>query len=340
VKKRFIIILYFVVIFVSYKYLKPVVEETFAKSYYNYVDKKMVSNAPNIDNFILGFYKPELPFDYSKLQEIEDSLTVKNNIVSIYQAWGEGKEYQFNKKIIKAITKKGYIPMITWEPWLSEFKGYKNKKIEHQLRDISNGKFDWFIRDYAKQVIRFGKPMYIRFAHEMSNPWYSWSKQYGNSPKDYIEAWRKVVSIFREEGAKNVSFIWTPYTKFDDKYYPGDKFVDIIGFDIFNFGTSIVGGHWQNFYDVTKPMYDVYYKHNKPILISEVGTSSIGGDKGDWFAKMFETIASKRFSKINGIVIFDNPVWKDGNGLEIDWSLSSNKDIYKKIKHSFLKDYK
>src|SRR5438093_1409419 len=52
-------------------------------------------------------------------------------------------------------------------------------------------------------------------------------------PSDFVGAWRRVVDIFRAEGATNVAWVWNPieapavqdYTPF----YPGDDYVDWAG---------------------------------------------------------------------------------------------------------------
>ena len=336
-KKRVIVAAYFLAMIFSYIYVKPIVEKIVSEAYYTHVNKKMVSAKPEMNDFKLGFYKPELPMVYADLQKVEKELNRKCDIVSIYQAWGDGKEHKFNYKYLKKIAKKGYTPMITWEPWLAAFDEYENRKPDKNLQEITNGNLDWFIRDYAQSVVKFGKPMYIRYAHEMSNPWYSWSQYYKNTPEEYVASWKHVVDIFREEGATNVSFVWTPYTKDDDAYFPGEAYVDVIGLDVFNFGTAVSGMNWNSFYNIAQPMHEAYAKYNKPFMIAEVGTSTFGGDKADWHVEMFKTINSGVLPNINGVVMFDNPVWHDDNGLAIDWSISEDKDLINRIKDKIIR---
>ena len=53
--------------------------------------------------------------------------------------------------------------------------------------------------------------MYIRLAHEMNlagspfGPGHS-----GNAPAAFVAAWRRVVTIFRQQAATNVEWVWSP----------------------------------------------------------------------------------------------------------------------------------
>ena len=54
----------------------------------------------------------------------------------------------------------------------------------------------------------FGHAVVIGFGHEMNASWYSWG--YGHvPPATFIAAWRHIVTLFRSEGADNVTWLWT-----------------------------------------------------------------------------------------------------------------------------------
>ena len=79
---------------------------------------------------------------------------------------------------------------------------------------IIKGKHDKYIRDWAKAAKAYGKPVIVRFAHEMNGDWFPWSicDKNGNTPKAFKAAWRHIVGEFRSVGARNVKFLWSPYT--------------------------------------------------------------------------------------------------------------------------------
>ena len=73
---------------------------------------------------------------------------------------------------------------------------------------------------------------------------------FDNTADTFVAAWRHVHGIFQDEGgADNVRFLWSvgkqkcrggcnPYRAF----YPGDAFVDYMGFSSFNWGATAPSG--------------------------------------------------------------------------------------------------
>jgi hypothetical protein len=303
------------------------------KCYYNLIVRNLAKNKTQLlkKPFLLGIYRPELPYQFGQLYTIQESLGVEISIVSYYQAWGDGDEYDFNLEVNKNLSKGNFIPLITWEPWISAFTQYKNKKTNSSLSIIATGKFDYYIKKWAQKATIFGKPFFVRIGHEMSNPWYSWSSAHGNTPQDYKKFWCHVYKIFKEQGAKNVAFIWTPFEPKDTVFYPGNDFVDWIGLDVFNFGSLSQEGTWMDFYIVTKLLYDAVKKYNKPIIIAEAGCASSGGNKSDWYRNMFHDLAMQNFPLIKGLVLFDTPHGTTPTGLPVDLGFSSDSEVYSKI---------
>lgn len=313
--------------------VKPL--ETLVKwLYHDQVVKRMVTDKETLSRdtpFHLGIYRPELPYDFSKVFQVEDSLHAHISIISYYQAWGDGDEHKLNAGLLANIAKGGYIPMITWEPWIVAFENHRGQMHDSSLSMVANGEFDNYIREWARQAVIFGKPMFLRYAHEFSNPWYAWSSRYGNDEMLFKEAWKHVHGIFQAEGARNVAFIWNPYQVADTTFYPGNDYVDWIGLDIFNFGPLIENGFWLDFFSILHGTYGVMQTYGKPILIAEAGTSSSGGDKNIWYRDMFQSLAKGDFPLVKGVVIFDNPVGKAPNGLPVDLSMTTDSTVYQGI---------
>jgi beta-mannanase len=82
------------------------------------------------------------------------------------------------------------------------------------------------------------------FGGEFNGSWWYGQSPLANhnlTPADFVAAWRRVVDIFREVGAANVSFAWIPVVYPDHPvtwvdsdiaaYYPGDSYVDWVGAD-------------------------------------------------------------------------------------------------------------
>ena len=280
---------------------------------------------PKSGTFSLGLYRPELPYQFTTLYAIQESLSVPFSIISYYQAWGDGSEHRFNPAVGRNLRKGGFVPMITWEPWIVAFNGYSaGDNPDSSLTIINSGVFDEYIKQYARSIVRFGKPVFIRPGHEMSNAWYPWSMQHGNSPESYRAFWRHVVTIFREQGARNAAFVWNPYTPGDTVCYPGNEWVDWVGLDIFNFGTLAENGGWMDFYTITKILYDAIRGYGKPVIIAEVGCADAGGNKTIWFRDMFHYLAVKNFPLVKALVLFDTPHATTPGGLPVDLGISSS----------------
>jgi hypothetical protein len=139
------------------------------------------------------------------------------------------------------------------------------------------GEHDVYIENWAREISELEFPIVLRFAHEMNGAWYPWSEQRnGNQKGDFVKAWKHVYEIFETEGAGNVIWAWAPNV---NRYlrnislaelYPGDQFVDIIGFsgysvsDIDDF-ERVYGSSFEELRGFT----------NRNVLITELG---VGGD--------------------------------------------------------------
>jgi beta-mannanase len=189
------------------------------------------------------------------------------------------------------------------------------------LRLIADGAVDGYIRRWAHEAVRSGRPLLLRPGHEATNPAYAWGPSAGNTASDYRRFWQHVRQIFRDEGARNVSFVWTPFSAQDREWFPGLEAVDWIGFDIFNFGGLAQEGIWFDFHSLTKPFYDAYAPLGLPLMITEVGSSSVGGNKADWLREMFHDVAHGSFPALRALVLFDQPSGHTVGGLPVDWSV-------------------
>jgi hypothetical protein len=126
----------------------------------------------------------------------------------------------------------------------------------------------------------------------MNGAWYPWGRGApGHSPSAYRNAWRRIVRIFRLEGATNVLWVWCPNQNFSGRfpfrqYYPGDKWVDWAGLDGFNWARS---PRWQSFDEIFAGSYNAMLAITaKPIMIAETGSWERRGDKASWVSNALE----------------------------------------------------
>lgn len=181
---------------------------------------------------------------------------------------------------LEEVWRRGAVPIVTWEPWAEE-----NGKA-FRLKDIAGGLYDGYIEDSARAAAAWGRPLFVRFAHEMNGGWYPWGRgASGSKPRFYKEAWRRVVRIFERLGADNVSWVWCPNENSSGRfpfrqYYPGDRWVDWVGLDGFNWSIS---RRWHTFGEIFAASYDSLVEMTqRPVMIVETGTWETGGSKAEW----------------------------------------------------------
>ncbi|HET7324403.1 MAG TPA: glycosyl hydrolase [Halococcus sp.] len=207
------------------------------------------------------------------------------------------------------IWEAGSVPLVSWQPFLKR----KQQTSETIEREIAQGKYDDGIETWADLLTKWARPrgdktrgrrFYFRPAHEMNGDWFPWSavdssrinatatasksadtsgpNPAAGTPKDYVEMWRRMHGIFSKTAMDetDIQWIWSPNVTEvgnikTERYYPGDKYVDWVGLDGFNFG----GTQWYSGWDSPEVLYDPMMNRmrkltSKPIALTEFATSS------------------------------------------------------------------
>lgn len=162
---------------------------------------------------------------------------------------------------------------LTWEPWkpVPPTTGYAVPQPAYSNAAIAAGAHDDYLRRWARAVKGTGHPYFIRYAHEMNGVWMTWSID----PAAYIRAWRHVWNVFRQEGATNARFVWSPNSNgFQDEaafektialYWPGRRYVNELGVTLVRFKSQ----PWtldQIFARIAR-MHALY---RRPVILTEV----------------------------------------------------------------------
>ena len=217
------------------------------------------------------------------------------------------------------IRRRGTIPLLGWN---SGSSGGNPKNF--QLADLRAGRYDGYIRRFARAAEEWGHPFFLRFNWEMNGDWFPWGADTnGNRPGEFVAAWRHVHRIFDRAGATNVTWVWCPYASDQSlrPFYPGDGYVDWTCLDGYNWGPeSSEPAPWRSFAEIFASPYRRVAGHvapNKPMLIGEVASSGAPAEKAAWVRGMFASLR-RGFGKVHGIVWFD----KEDN--EVDWPLEGS----------------
>lgn len=243
----------------------------------------------------------------------------------------DGTQY-FQTRWMDNVRNHGSIPMVTWEPWLWAL-GLDQPAFS--LKSIIDGDWDAYITRWALDSKAWGHPYFLRFAHEMNGTWYPWSEQTnGNTAGQYVLAWQHVHDIFSAQGVTNVTWVWSPNVAYNGStplagLYPGDAYVDWVGIDGYNWGTSKPGKHWQTFDEVFATTYRdlTSLAPGKRFLIAEVACAEEGGDKAGWIRDALETQVPTKYTRIEAVVWFNE-------SKEADWRVGSSPSSLGAFRHA------
>ncbi|CAN5675014.1 hypothetical protein BH23GEM10_BH23GEM10_01390 [soil metagenome] len=281
------------------------------------------------ERVLLGAYDDGLPGTLEGVLELEDSLGVPLPLIQVYTAWGDRVDQRFPRRIVDAISGIGSIPVITWEPWLTDFENtlhpgipLRDQRDRGGLAGIAAGTYDFYIDAWAQDAIRFGRPVLVRFAHEMNDSYrYPWGPQ-NNRPEDFIAAWRRVVQRFRDAGAGNVLWVWAPHIAYDgyEAFYPGDDVVDWVATGTLNYGAVANWSQWWTFDEIFGQRYTRLAGFGKPIMIAEFGSLAVGGDRADWYARAL-TDLPERFPAVRALLLFNVGADQTVTYQALDWSI-------------------
>jgi hypothetical protein len=274
------------------------------------------------------------------LREVEEGTGLVPRVVVFFLQWPPSPEGgTFPRRSLDAVWAGGGVPCITWEPMYYQ----AGREITIPGDKVTRGAYDPYISDFARAAARWGRPLMIRFAHEMNISRYHWGTEaevYGpRSPGVYRAMHHHVVDLFRKAGADNVLWVFcpnaesVPNTSYDpgagwnriEDYYPGEDYVDILGMDGYNWGTTRTReehgwqSHWKSFEEIFAPAYRTLkaLSSDKPLLVFETASAVRGGDKASWIVRALKTAQKWR---LQGLVWFQ--VHK-----EIDWRINSGGEV-------------
>ena len=245
-----------------------------------------------------------------------DAFTAKAgrapSIVMWFQSFSEPLFYSSQMPLVHD---RGAVPMVTWLP--------ETSSGPISMRGLANGSHDAYLRQAAGDARRWGREFFVRFAHEMNGGWVPWATGVnGNTAQDYIDAWRHVVTIFRQEGATNVKWVWSPNThgygvpRFE-AFYPGDSWVDWVALDGYNWGSMEASG-WRSFADVFGSSYDALVAlTDKPVMATETASPEQGGNKAEWITSGLLQQLPSRMPHMRAVIWFDR-------NKEADWRIDSS----------------
>jgi len=280
-------------------------------------ERPTAAPAPSTER-VVGVAVAGAPTDLSEAVSIADRTGAAIDQVTFYAAWSRGGD--FPAADASRIASTGAVPVLTWEPWDPE-AGLSQPA--YTLDSIVAGRHDAYVKRWATQVRAWGRPIVIRFAHEMNGSWYPWAEGVNtNGPGDHAAAWRHVVGLFRRAKVDNVTWSWSANVPYAGStplaaLYPGDAYVDRVALDGYNWGTTQPWSTWQSFGDVFGPgVSELRSITTRPVHVDETAApEGAGGDKAAWITDMWAWLDAH--PEVRGVTWFS--LLK-----EADWRIDSS----------------
>ncbi|MGW6128819.1 glycoside hydrolase family 26 protein [Cellulomonas sp. NPDC055163] len=263
----------------------------------------------------VGVTVPWGPLDAQRLA----GTTAMLRHVPAYLEWYTGFGEAPDVAKLQAVADAGSVPVVTWEPWV--WTGGVDQPA-YALDRVTAGDFDAYLVQWADALAAWDRPVLLRFAHEMNGSWYPWSAGVnGNTAADYVDAWRHVHDVFAAHGADEVRWVWAPNVVHPGStsltaLYPGDAYVDVLGVDGYNWGTSVSWGSWVSGRQVFEQTFTELraLAPAKPLLVTETASSEAGGSKAAWVEDL---VAWSAGQALLGVIWFDEDK-------ETDWRMASS----------------
>ena len=271
-----------------------------------------------------------------------DSWTSAVGKRSLYAMWYTDWSTSFQGFGVSNAYGRGATPVITWE--------MKNRRAEIRYADVLSGKWNKYIDGWAAAAKADGRPIFLRFGHEMNGDWYGWSGARNGASlaatRQFVATWQYVHGRFASIGATNVTWVWcvnhesVPNVDWNrqENYYPGDAYVDWTCADGYNWGTSqtVANGGWNSQWQTFDQVFEATYQRlttlapSKPFMIGEFASSEKGGSKAAWITDA----ATRMRTSYPQLRAF---IWFNMNK-ETDWRVESSTASLNAFRSAFAAD--
>ncbi len=168
--------------------------------------------------------------------------------------------------------------------------------------DVYNAYLD-IIADYANQLADDDIPVMFRPLHENTGSWFWWGST--NSEESFKSLYRYTRDYLENKGVHNMLYVYSPcgpITSEEDfmSRYPGDEYVDVLGFDYYadyTYGQDADETYFENLDSTCQVVSKIAEEHGKIAGISECGVRVTRADGSS-----------------DGLLVKGNPVAQEKSG--------------------------
>ncbi|MEU4382714.1 glycosyl hydrolase [Micromonospora echinofusca] len=257
-----------------------------------------------------GMYSPSSAGDGwdhgAAVAEVEAQVGRKFDIVHRYHDFSNaGSNGAFPDAYQRQQMREGRLMFFAWESRIF------SSGTVLTWQDVYSGRYDATIDAVAGRIRDTGVPVFMGFDHEPED------EPAKGSDADFVRAWRHVHDRFAAAGADNAVWVWTMmgWSGHYDRYtglYPGDRYVDWVGYDPYNFHVCNGSKVWKSPATTIGGFYRWLDENRlgvgKPRMLAEFGTNFDAADpdaKRRWFEEF--PAALKAHPKIKAAIYFNSP---------------------------------
>ncbi|MFA6937380.1 MAG: glycosyl hydrolase [Treponema sp.] len=191
-----------------------------------------------------------------------------------------------------SINFSGYTPIVLEGNVVQEVM--PGKKLNEIYKSYLNMIADFCLELQKKSVSLIWRPF-----HENTGGWFWWGKNTCTA-EEYIALWQYTWNYFvKEKNVNNLIWAYSPgsepktLAEFDERY-PGDDYVDLIGFDMYQHLPEQKDNFFSEFKSQLKLVSDFALLHKKLFACTETGVANpnnkalleTGNEDKDWYKKV------------------------------------------------------
>lgn len=235
--------------------------------------------------------------------------------------WGQ-EGIRYPARAVGIIRRSGSVPFVRLMPRTSLDDGARERQFS--LERIIAGDFDAQLRAWGAAAGATQQPLLVEFLTEVNGDWFPWNGRFhgggattgygdpvlADGPERARDAYRHVVTVIRAGGGSNITWVFhidadgSPGARWNAvrNYYPGDVFVDWIGFSAY--GAQTRTDPWI----APGPIIRAGYRQaaslsaTKPVALLEFGvTERPGTSKAAWIAGAFDAVESPALRRLIGV---------------------------------------
>jgi len=273
-----------------------------------------------------------------RIEDFETLVDKKLVWAAFSQNWFDGIVYP--REDIHTIHDAGVVPYVRLMPRSDEIQ--EHPEAFFTLQRIIDGYFDVNLTRWAQAAKDDGIPILIDFAVEMNGNWFPWSgifnggeqtdgygdPDYPDGPERYRDAYRHIIDLFRAVGVQHATWVFhinltpAPDSEWNRaaNYYPGDDYIDWIGFSAY--GAQTLDEAWEGLEFSTQLEEQcaafTAISDTKPRAVLEFGVTDNhpDGNKSAWLDDAFGTMLENDCTTFQAI----NPWHEDWPNEDDTWS--------------------